>query len=335
MMGEDGSSAGPSTGMSGVSPWLAKIAAVEAAQDPFSIRFKERDLDYLQGLQAQWEATHGTGTGMGGGSTPIGGTGVGPMPTSPTPTGGGLPAISYGPGGGSATGGVGGGGGGGSRGSSLGGSQGPFAGPGGLPYEFGAPAFGPGSEGGGGGGGGGGSIGGSYSTGGLLGGDMSYWNQERDRKAQEARQAEAARLGGGALAQLVASYNKAYGEAKTANEKRYEQMLGLIGDTGGQQKKDVEELYKGYGSNIQQAYARMGLSNTTIPTQLMQGVKREEASALNRLAFSLQEPTLRIMEGRTDEYPDASIIASLANSLGQNPMSSGQQYAALGRLTLG
>ena len=158
------------------------------------------------------------------------------------------------------------------------------------------------------------------------------------------------------LENLVGSYNRAYGQAKTANEQRYQQMLGiagqdyqrtagidqsmlnLAGTTTGQREADIRSEYAGQSSNIMQSLARLGMGNTTVAPTMQMGVKREEQSALNRLADEMlgtrlgimgtmagrnRGTELGIMERKTDAYPDQSALMEAFKSLGSGYGESG------------
>jgi len=124
----------------------------------------------------------------------------------------------------------------------------------------------------------------------------------------------------GGLAALVENYNKAYSEAKTANEQRYQQMLqlsqqgtqqqqaalqnqyaqmlGVVGQTTGQRAADIRSAYGQQQAGMMQQLARRGMSGTTIAPTMQFGVQREQQSALNRLADEMQGTRLGIMGQR-------------------------------------
>ena len=159
-------------------------------------------------------------------------------------------------------------------------------------------------------------------------------SQEQQRRAMESRQSQAAEAGGTALGSLVSEYNKAYGSARSANEARYQEMLGIADKTTGQRSADIRRDYGEQSAGEGQRLARLGMSNTTVLPTMQMGYEREKQSALNRLADQMQGTRLGIMERRQDPYPDSSMITGLAQQLGQNPMSSGQQYTALSKYRL-
>jgi len=131
------------------------------------------------------------------------------------------------------------------------------------------------------------------------------------------QQAAAARQGATGLSGMIDQYNQAYGEAKAANEQRYQQMLGIADQTTGQRMADIRGDYGQQSSDVMQRLARLGLANTTIAPTMQMGINREKHASLNRAADQMQQTKLGIMERRTDEYPQSDIILKLAGMLGQ------------------
>lgn len=142
----------------------------------------------------------------------------------------------------------------------------------------------------------------------------SQWKMQRDIYGRQTAAAQEAASG---LTGMVEQYNVAYGEARTANEARYQQMLGITDQTTGQRAADIQGAYGQQSSNIMQRLARQGLAGTTIAPTMGMGVEREKQSALNRLADQMQQTKLGIIERREDEYPRSDIIMQLAGALGQ------------------
>jgi len=147
------------------------------------------------------------------------------------------------------------------------------------------------------------------------------------------QQLAAGKQAGGALGSLVGQYNTAYGEAKTANEQRYNEMLGITDQTSGQRMSDVRADYLRQGSDQMQNLARLGMSNTTIAPTMQYGNQRQMQSALNRTADELQGTKLGIMERRTDEYPESNVLMALVQALGQGGAGLGA-LSSLGNLRL-
>ncbi len=147
------------------------------------------------------------------------------------------------------------------------------------------------------------------------------------RRAQEqwdwqkklyGRQLAASKAGAGSLSTLVNQYNQAYGEARTANEQRYQSMLGITDRTTGQRSEDIRSEGFREQSNVMQQLARQGMAGTTIAPTMRAGIRRGTSEQLNRAADQLQGTKLGIMERRTDEYPRSDIIMQLAQALGQS-----------------
>jgi hypothetical protein len=151
------------------------------------------------------------------------------------------------------------------------------------------------------------------------------------------------------LAGLVESYNQAYGQAKAANEARYqqllqianqdyarsagirEQMLDVAGQTTGQRAADIRSSGAEEEANVMQRLRQLGMSGTTVAPTLRAGVRRETEASLNRLADTMQQTKLGIMreqagatrgtqlgiiERREDAYPDQAMLAGLVSSIG-------------------
>lgn len=289
--------------------------------------------------------TGGAGTGLdpssGGGpagpgytpSYPIGGGG-----------GGGLARVRYGEGGGGGGGGAGGGGGGGRSRANY------------DPRDRLLPDFPP-SEVGGPGQGGGSPVGstsvgsGLQSAGSTRAGPAPGYGKEldeADKRARKQRQEYLEDLKNyrtldlpdeavSGVNRLVESYNTAYGEARGANEARYQQLLGITDQTTGQRAADIRGDAESERSDLQQGLARTGLANTTVSPTLTAGVRRREQESLNRLADQMQGTKLGIIERREDQYPDAaslqSSLAGLSEGYGGKGVSA--LYGALGNIQQG
>ncbi len=146
----------------------------------------------------------------------------------------------------------------------------------------------------------------------------------------------AAEQGSSALSGLVNQYNTAYGEARTANEQRYQNMLGIADQTTGQRQADIRQDYLGQQSDMMQQLSRLGMGNTTIGANLGTGIQRGMQESLNRSADASQQTRLGIMERRTDEYPSNEIILALAQQLGQGGGGGmGGMFGAMGQMTQG
>ncbi len=122
----------------------------------------------------------------------------------------------------------------------------------------------------------------------------------------------------GGMQNLATQYQQQYGEAKAANEARYQQMLQLqqqgtqqqrtelqsqygqmldvAGQTTGQRAADIRSTYGQQQSGMMQQLARQGMAGTTIAPTMGMGIQREQQSALNRLADEMQGTKLGLME---------------------------------------
>ncbi|MBN1457691.1 MAG: hypothetical protein JW912_07560 [Sedimentisphaerales bacterium] len=140
------------------------------------------------------------------------------------------------------------------------------------------------------------------------------------------------------IASLKAEYEKAFNEAKQANEQRYAEILGgfdtLYDDTmsglegmGDQARKDIGISYdKAYSQSLQ-GLVNAGMANSTIVPSVALGNARRRSDAINSLNETLRREKLgymnsitgdklSFMERREDSYPDANMYASLINSYG-------------------
>ena len=135
---------------------------------------------------------------------------------------------------------------------------------------------------------------------------------------------------------LVAGFNKAYGEARDANEARYQRMLAIADQTTQQQATDIRSAYGQQSSDISQQLARQGMGGTTVAPTMQFGVQREQQSALNRLADQMQQTKLGIIERREDEGPDLGAMQSILAGIGaQGPSAMQGAVAALSQLGTG
>ena len=147
---------------------------------------------------------------------------------------------------------------------------------------------------------------------------------------------EGAEKGASSLSQLVNEYNLAYGEARGANERRYQGMLDIADQTTGQRQADIRQDYMGQQSDMMQQLARLGMGNTTIGANLGMGIQRGMQESLNRSSDTAQQTRLGIMERRTDAYPENDMILALAQQLGQSSLSGiGGIMKGLGKMTMG
>ena len=114
---------------------------------------------------------------------------------------------------------------------------------------------------------------------------------------------------------LVAGFNKSYGEARSANEARYQQMLGIADATTNQRASDITQSSFESQANMMQGLARLGMQNTTVAPTMKAGIDREREASLNRNADQQQQTKLGIIERRTDRYPDASGLQSILSGV--------------------
>ena len=139
--------------------------------------------------------------------------------------------------------------------------------------------------------------------------DFTKWQMEQ-AKSKAGREQEAAAGVGDSMQAMIENYNRAFGEAKTQNEARYQQQLGIADATTGQRMADVRSAFGRQGADIQQRLTGLGMANTTVAPTMQMGVAREREAALNRTADEMQQTKLGIIGAREDRYPDLGSLQS-------------------------
>lgn len=140
------------------------------------------------------------------------------------------------------------------------------------------------------------------------------------------------------LMELLRQGQAAQGDAKQANESRYNDILELLGNTRGRILGDLEGYgqslvndtrrdYKNLLNNQLTALAERGLSASTARVPIENANKREADSAINRITDAnilrrtgaderFIDKATGVMERRTDTYPNPSTITGAAGTLG-------------------
>lgn len=140
------------------------------------------------------------------------------------------------------------------------------------------------------------------------------------------------------LTDLANQYQSSYDTAKASNESRYNQMMtgyndlyaqqmATVDQMGGQQRTDIQDEFRNAASAGQQKLVSSGLSNTTIGAGVGSAYEKQKQYSLNnlenylaqqKLGYQSQTLTnqLGAMERRTDEYPDMSLLAAMAQNIG-------------------
>lgn len=119
-------------------------------------------------------------------------------------------------------------------------------------------------------------------------------------------------FGGSVGAGLQGAYNSANG----ANQQRYDQLLGLSG-----QLSDAQMTREGQRKNMElgrvnQEMVSSGLAGTTIMPNLERGVVDDSALRENEISDAGTRSKMGIIERRTDQGPDAGLVAGLASRPG-------------------
>ena len=152
---------------------------------------------------------------------------------------------------------------------------------------------------------------------------------------------------------VMGEYQRAFNEAKGANEGRYGEILqgydkmsgaydaslnnarGIVNTLGAQEASDIRGDYSAAGATAQQRLVDQGMANTTVAPTLAAGNLRNQNADLGRLNERLGRERLGVeadfgrksiqnygdkmnfMERRTDAYPDYGTYADLAMRAGQ------------------
>lgn len=148
----------------------------------------------------------------------------------------------------------------------------------------------------------------------MIGSSYDLQTALNQRALQNLQPSEQAQSG---LGSLVQQYNQSFQQARSANEARYQQLLGIADQTTAQRGADIRGAYGQLQSDTMQQLARSGLGGTTIAPTMKAGISRERGSALNRLADQMQQTKLGIIERRTDAYPSMDPMMSALQSYGQ------------------
>ena len=158
------------------------------------------------------------------------------------------------------------------------------------------------------------------------------------------------------MQRLAESYNVAYGQARQANEARYQQMLGIadaetrrrmglqerqlgvLDRTTGQRAADIRAEGISREADVMQRLGRTGLAGTSGATTERAGVRRGTQESLSRLADlmgerrigvlgqmaqPMQGAKLGIMERRADPYPDPTAMTGAFGAVGEGYGGSG------------
>jgi hypothetical protein len=141
------------------------------------------------------------------------------------------------------------------------------------------------------------------------------------------------------LPQLMSEYQRAYNEARQANEERYKQLLtgyqsryddamNYLGMMSNQSEKDIRSQYQSAANQGAQDLMSRGLSGSTIAPTMRQGYMRQmdaelqrnrDAQIQQRLGYqtALSKDRLDVIERREDTYPSWDQLAQLALGVGK------------------
>lgn len=115
------------------------------------------------------------------------------------------------------------------------------------------------------------------------------------RFVQQRRMGEIARGAQRRQASMFGQMQEQSRAAEAASQAKYQEMLGLAGETSGQRAADIGESAAQRSAAISQQQARLGMSGTTVGASLRGGVEREKQAELNRLSDQMMGTKLGIM----------------------------------------
>lgn len=119
-----------------------------------------------------------------------------------------------------------------------------------------------------------------------------------------------------AMQDIMSKYQASMNEARTANEDRYNQLLGLNSAAGDQATQDINRQYSNLQAQQGQSLASRGLAGTTILPTVQAGVERNRSAALASEQERLRQERMGIIERRNDTYPELSYYGAMMQALG-------------------
>ena len=134
---------------------------------------------------------------------------------------------------------------------------------------------------------------------------------------QVKSQKEAAQQMGAGMSSLVNDYNRAFAEAKSEYENRYQSMLGLVAQNSGQQAADINTAAGNTAAAQRAGLSKLGMGNTTVGSSLAAGTERERIAEQNLLSDKFAQQKLGVMGSKQtskDWAPDRSAISGLLSS---------------------
>jgi hypothetical protein len=112
------------------------------------------------------------------------------------------------------------------------------------------------------------------------------------------------------MSALVNQYNRAFAQAKSQNEQRFEQMMGIANATTQQRAADIRTQGQQRIGDIRQRLARSGLGGSSVGNVEEEGIARSTSSQLNTLADAMQQTKLGILQQQQPAYPDLATLQS-------------------------
>lgn len=125
---------------------------------------------------------------------------------------------------------------------------------------------------------------------------------------------------------LVEAYNQQFSTARSQNEARFQEMMGIASATTQQRAADIRTGAAGEKSDMMQQLARSGLGGSSVGSVLGEGIGKRKNEALDRLADTMQQTKLGILREQEPSFPDlATLQSTLTGVAGQYGQGQGIQ----------
>jgi hypothetical protein len=120
------------------------------------------------------------------------------------------------------------------------------------------------------------------------------------------------------LLDVIKQLQQAQNKANTANEQRYQDILGQYSNLGQAGMTQIgQQEQQGLASNTQGMISR-GLSNTTVGDASARGISSDAELKRQQLQEGVAQQKAGVMERRTDQGPDMGMYANLLQKASQS-----------------
>jgi hypothetical protein len=113
------------------------------------------------------------------------------------------------------------------------------------------------------------------------------------------------------LLDIVKQLQKAQADANAANEKRYQDILGMYGSLGQAGETRIAKGEQQAQAKSTQDLTNRGLGNTTITGAMSRGISSDAETARQQLGEGITRDKAGVMERRTDQGPDMGMYGNL------------------------